>query len=150
MGKAEIDRTIQAFADGAWRAREAGLDGVELHSSNGYLFSQFLSSGINDRTDAYGGSLENRARYHLEAIDAVREVWPERFPLTMRLGSDDLNPKGTQFEDSITAVGWMKQHGLDLADLSLGINTDEMTAPPFSELGFMLDRTSRQIGRAHV
>ena len=72
MSKAEIDHTIAAFARGAWRAREAGLDGVELHSANGYLFSQFLSSGINDRNDEYGGSLENRARFLLNVIEAIR------------------------------------------------------------------------------
>ncbi len=74
MSKAEIDHTIAAFARGAWRAREAGLDGVELHSANGYLFSQFLSSGINDRTDEYGGSLENRARFLLNVIEAIRNA----------------------------------------------------------------------------
>src|SRR5262249_19736022 len=57
--KAEIDHLVEAFAAGAWRAREAGLDGVELHAANGYLFTQFLSSGINDRTDEYGGPLPN-------------------------------------------------------------------------------------------
>ena len=73
----------------------------------------------------------------------MRKVWPERLPLTMRLGSDDLNPRGTQFDDAVVAVGMMKDHGLDLADLSLGINTDEMSAKPFDELGFMLERASR-------
>ena len=139
----EIKRIHRAYADAARRAVEAGFEWVELHFAHGYLGASFFSPIANQRTDAYGGSLENRARYHLEAIDAVKAVWPERFPLTMRLGSDDLNPRGTQFEDAITAVGWMKQHGLDLADLSLGINTDEMTAPPFSELGFMLERSTR-------
>jgi 2,4-dienoyl-CoA reductase-like NADH-dependent reductase (Old Yellow Enzyme family) len=61
----------------------------------------------------------------------------------MRLGSDDLNPKGTQFDDAITAVRMMKDHGLDLADLSLGFNTDEMSVKPFDELGFMLERAKR-------
>src|SRR5690606_7991157 len=63
MTKAEIDEAVQEFADGARRARQAGLDGVELHGANGYLITQFLSSGINDRKDEYGGSLENRARF---------------------------------------------------------------------------------------
>ena len=139
----EIHRIHRAYAEAARRAVEAGFEWLELHFAHGYLGASFFSPIANQRTDAYGGSLANRARYHLEAIDAVKAVWPERFPLTMRLGSDDLNPKGTQFEDSITAVGWMKQHGLDLADLSLGINTDQMTAPPFSELGFMLERAAR-------
>ncbi len=70
-GKAEIDHLAEAFAAGAWRAREAGLDGVELHAANGYLFTQFLSSGINDRTDEYGGPLQNRARFLLEVIRAT-------------------------------------------------------------------------------
>ena len=71
-GKPEIDQLVNAFAAGAWRAREAGLDGVELHAANGYLFTQFLSSGINDRTDEYGGSPQNRARFLLEVIRAIR------------------------------------------------------------------------------
>ena len=72
MSLEQIDHTIRAFARGAWRAREAGLDGVELHAANGYLFTQFLSSGINDRTDRYGGSLTNRARFLLDVIQAIR------------------------------------------------------------------------------
>jgi 2,4-dienoyl-CoA reductase (NADPH2) len=70
--KGDIERTIAAFADGAWRAREAGLDGVELHAANGYLFTQFLSSGINDRKGEYGGTLANRTRFLLEVIGAIR------------------------------------------------------------------------------
>ena len=70
----EIREIVRAFADGARRAREAGLDGVELHGANGYLITQFLSSAINDRTDDYGGSLENRMRFALEVTEAVRAV----------------------------------------------------------------------------
>ena len=73
----------------------------------------------------------------------MRKVWPERLPLTMRLGSDDLNERGTRFDDAIVAVAMMKDHGLDLADLSLGFNTDEMSVKPFDEMGFMLERASR-------
>ena len=80
MTKADIARTVAAFARGAWRAREAGLDGVELHAANGYLFTQFLSSGINDRTDEYGGSLANRARFLLEVIAAIRDSGRPRLP----------------------------------------------------------------------
>src|SRR5262249_40383684 len=68
MTLAQIKETIDAFAEGARRAREAGLDGVELHGANGYLITQFLSSGINDRKDEYGGHLENRARFLLDII----------------------------------------------------------------------------------
>jgi len=83
MTRAEIKETVAAFADGAWRAREAGLDGVELHGANGYLITQFLSSGINDRRDEYGGSLENRARFVLEIVDAIRAKVGRDFHLQM-------------------------------------------------------------------
>ena len=74
---------------------------LELHFAHGYLGASSFSPLANQRTDDYGGSLYNRLRFHLEAIDALRVVWPERLPLTMRLGSDDLNSDGVQFEDSI-------------------------------------------------
>jgi 2,4-dienoyl-CoA reductase-like NADH-dependent reductase (Old Yellow Enzyme family) len=139
----EIKALHRAYADAARRALEAGYKWLEMHYAHGYLGASFFSPLANQRTDQYGGSIENRMRFHLEALDAVREVWPEKYPLTMRLGSDDLHPDGVQFEDSIEAIRRMKEHGLDLADLSLGFNTDEMTDPPFNEVGFMLERTSR-------
>ena len=139
----EIKTLHQRYADAARRAFDAGFEWLELHFAHGYLGASFFSPIANQRTDEYGGSLVNRVRFHLEAIDAVRKVWPERLPLTMRLGSDDLNPLGTQFDDAITAVAMMKDHGLDLADLSLGFNTDEMSVKPFDELGFMLERAAR-------
>jgi len=75
LSKTEIVTVIDAFAQGARRAKEAGLDGVELHGANGYLITQFLSSGINDRTDEYGGSLENRARFVLEIVVQFANRW---------------------------------------------------------------------------
>src|SRR5690606_18973972 len=72
MTREQIKQVVQEFADGARRARMAGLDGVELHGANGYLITQFLSSGINDRKDEYGGSLENRARFVREIVAAIR------------------------------------------------------------------------------
>src|SRR5204862_2262039 len=91
MGTGEVERVVAAFGRGAWRAREAGLDGVELHAANGYLFSQFLSSGINDRTDRYGGSLENRARFLLEVIRAIRRKVGREFHLQVKLSAIDRN-----------------------------------------------------------
>ena len=76
-------------------------------------------------------------------MDAVRSVWPERLPLTMRLGSDDFNEHGVQFDDAVHAVGVLKGHGLDLADLSLGMNTDAMKDVPFNQVAFMVDRANR-------
>jgi 2,4-dienoyl-CoA reductase-like NADH-dependent reductase (Old Yellow Enzyme family) len=143
LTREEIRAIHHGYADAARRALDAGVEWLELHFAHGYLGASFLSPLANQRTDEYGGSLENRARYHLEAIDAVRAVWPERLPLTMRLGSDDLHPEGTQFDDAVRVVAMMKARGLDLADLSLGINTDQMTDKPFDEMGFMLERTAR-------
>ena len=137
-------KSIQrAFADAARRAVDAGFEWLELHFAHGYLGSSFFSPLANQRTDEYGGSLANRVRFHLETLDAVRAVWPERYPLTMRLGSDDLHPRGVQFDDSVAAVAMMKAHGLDLADLSIGFNTDEMNPMPFGDLAFMIERATR-------
>ena len=143
LTKDEITEIFQEYARSAKRAVEAGFEWVEMHFAHGYLGAEFFSPLANRRTDEYGGSLENRTRFHLEALDAVRQVWPEKFPLTMRLGTDDLHPDGTQFEESIVAIKWMKEHGLDLADLSLGFNTDAMSENPLNQLGFMVDRASR-------
>ena len=125
------------------RALDAGFKWIEMHFAHGYLGASFFSPIANHRTDQYGGSLENRVRFHLEALDAVRTVWPERLPLTMRLGSDDLNARGVQFDEAVEAIGMMKQHGLDLADISLGFNTDEMVDAPFDRLSFMVERGAR-------
>ncbi len=139
----EIKVLHQQYADAARRAADAGYQWLEMHFAHGYLAASFFSPLANQRTDQYGGSLENRARFLLEALDAVREVWPEEYPLTMRLGSDDFHPQGTQFDDSVTAIGWMKEHGLDLADISLGGNTDDMVNPPFNDVAGWVERAAR-------
>jgi 2,4-dienoyl-CoA reductase-like NADH-dependent reductase (Old Yellow Enzyme family) len=139
----EIAALHRAHAEAARRAAEAGFEWLELHFAHGYLGASFFSPLANRRDDAYGGSLENRVRYHLRTIDAVRATWPERFPLTMRLGVDDLHPDGIRFEDALWAIGRMKAHGLDLADLSLGMNTDDMNDAPFPRQGFMVERAAR-------
>ena len=97
----EIAETVQAYRDGARRAKEAGFDGVEIHAANGYLIEQFLSSGSNQRTDAYGGSVENRLRFLSEVTEAVLAEWPAdrvgvRFSFGMGTnGVHDANPAET-------------------------------------------------------
>src|SRR5215510_3534584 len=91
MTLAQINETVQAFAEGARRAREAGLDGVELHGANGYLITQFLSSGINDRKDEYGGVLENRARFVREIVQAIRKRVGRDFHLQMKISATEFN-----------------------------------------------------------
>ncbi len=139
----EIREIHQAYAQAARRALEAGFEWLEMHFAHGYLGASFFSPLANRRTDEYGGSLENRLRFHREALDAVRAVWPERLPLTMRLGSDDFNEEGVRFDDAVWAVDVLKGHGLDLADLSLGMNTDEVRDLPFGEVAFMVERAHR-------
>jgi 2,4-dienoyl-CoA reductase-like NADH-dependent reductase (Old Yellow Enzyme family) len=143
LSVAEIHEIHRAYADAARRALAAGFEWLEMHFAHGYLGASFFSPLANQRTDEYGGCLENRLRYHREAMDAVRAVWPERLPLTMRLGSDDFHPDGVQFDDAVWAVGELKGHGLDLADLSLGMNTDDVRNVPFNEVGFMVERAAR-------
>jgi 2,4-dienoyl-CoA reductase-like NADH-dependent reductase (Old Yellow Enzyme family) len=139
----EIKDLHRAYADAARRALDAGYRWLEMHYAHGYLGASFFSPLANQRTDAYGGSVAHRARFLVEALDAVRAVWPERYPLTMRLGCDDYHPQGVQFEDAVTAIRMMKDHGLDLADLSFGFNTDEMTERPTHRPAVWLERAQR-------
>ena len=143
LSEAEIKALHQAYADAARRALDAGFEWLEMHFAHGYLGSSFFSPLANKRTDKYGGSLENRVRFHLEALDAVRAVWPERLPLTVRLGSDDLHDDGVQFDEAVAAIGMMKDHGVDLADLSLGFNTPNMRENPLNQMAFMVERGAR-------
>lgn len=136
MDKREIAQVVQQFADGAWRAREAGLDGVELHSANGYLFSQFLSSGINDRTDEYGGSLENRARFLLEVIAAIRARVGSGFHLQVKLGGVDHNnvipfeKAGNTIPDAVQIARWCEAAGVDGIHVSSGSSFPHPLNPP--------------------
>lgn len=146
MDKAEIAAMVQAFADAAWRAREAGLDGVELHSANGYLFSQFLSSGINDRTDEYGGPLENRARFLMEVIRAIRDRVGPGFHLQAKLGAVDNNnvipweKRGNTLADAIQIAKWCEAEGADAIHVSSGSSFPHPLNPPG---GFPLDVLAR-------
>ena len=136
MSEAEIRQRIDAFADAAWRAREAGLDGVELHSSNGYLFTQFLSSGINDRTDEYGGPLENRARFLLEVIRAIRDRVGSGFHLQVKLGAVDDNnvmpwdKRGNDLSDALQIARWCENAGVDAIHVSTGSSFPHPLNPP--------------------
>ena len=127
MTVAEIGELVEAFAQGARRAREAGADGVEVHGCNGYLITQFLSPATNDRKDEYGGSLENRARFALEIVRAIRaEVGPDyhlQFKITAVDFGRDLffwQRKGTPLEESVQVCRWLEEAGVDAIHVSLG------------------------------
>lgn len=137
MTKEHIKKVVDYFAQGARRAREAGLDGVELHSSHGYLFTQFLSSGINDRTDEYGGSLENRARFFLEVLRAVRKAVGNDFHVQVKLNTLDINnalspfdKPGNTLEESIQICQWAEREGADAIHASLGSIFPHPLMPP--------------------
>jgi 2,4-dienoyl-CoA reductase-like NADH-dependent reductase (Old Yellow Enzyme family) len=150
LTKDEIKSIHIDYAQAARRALAAGFEWLELHFAHGYLGASFFSPITNRRTDEYGGSLEARLRFHVEALDSVRAVWPERLPLTVRFGCDDLNPGGVQFEDAIVAIRRLKDHGLDLVDLSLGFNTNNMRERPFAQLAFMVERGARMRREADI
>jgi 2,4-dienoyl-CoA reductase-like NADH-dependent reductase (Old Yellow Enzyme family) len=127
MTKEQIGETVAAFAAGARRAREAGLDGVELHAANGYLFTQFLSSAINDRDDEYGGSLPNRARFLLEVVRAIRAAAGPDFYLQVKLSATEYNnalsvfeKPGNRITDSLEVVKWLEEAGVDGIHVSTG------------------------------
>ncbi|MGH3036255.1 MAG: NADH:flavin oxidoreductase [Gaiellaceae bacterium] len=127
MTRAQIAEIVDAFAQAARRAREAELDGIEIHGCNGYLITQFLSPAINDRDDEYGGSLENRARFALDVVRAVRaEIGPD-FHLQFKISAIDdgkaLFPwakEGTTLEESIQVCKWLVEAGVDGLHVSAG------------------------------
>ncbi len=127
MTVAQIQETVKQFAQGARRAREAGLDGVELHGANGYLITQFLSSAINDRQDQYGGSLENRARFLLELVAAIRRTAGPDFHMQVKLSTTENNrallpsePRGNTIEDSVQVARWLETAGVHAIHVSSG------------------------------
>jgi 2,4-dienoyl-CoA reductase-like NADH-dependent reductase (Old Yellow Enzyme family) len=109
-----------AFAAAATRAREAGFQYLEIHAAHGYLLHSFLSPLSNERTDGYGGSLENRMRFPLEVIEAVGNVWPEQLPLAVRLSCTDWMPDGWTIEDSVVLARALRGWGINLIVASSG------------------------------
>jgi 2,4-dienoyl-CoA reductase-like NADH-dependent reductase (Old Yellow Enzyme family) len=116
----DIEGVVDAFRDGAIRARNAGFDIIEIHGAHGYLIHEFLSPLSNTRTDNYGGSFDNRVRLCLEVVDAVREVWPERSPVWLRISSTDWVEGGWDVDQSVELARRVHARGVDLVDCSSG------------------------------
>lgn len=116
----DIAATVEAFAAATRRADAAGFDVVEIHGAHGYLINQFLSPIANHRTDAYGGSRENRMRFPLEVAAAVRAAWPANKPLFMRISGTDGAEGGWEIADSIVLAGELKARGVDAIHVSSG------------------------------
>ena len=116
----DIQAVITAFARAAERALAAGFKVLEIHSAHGYLLHEFLSPLANQRTDQYGGVYENRIRFLLELIDAVKKVWPARLPLFVRISATDWVDGGWNLEDTLKLAPYLKEKGIDLIDTSSG------------------------------
>ncbi|MEU6822402.1 bifunctional salicylyl-CoA 5-hydroxylase/oxidoreductase [Streptomyces atriruber] len=120
LSRAGLTKIREQFVEAARRADRAGFDLLELHCAHGYLLSGFLSPLTNHRTDAYGGDLPGRLRFPLEVFDAVREVWPEGRPMTVRISATDWADGGTTAEDAVEIARAFAAHGADAIDVSTG------------------------------
>lgn len=135
----DITRVSEQFVEAAVRAQKAGFDGVEIHGAHGYLFGQFLSALDNQRTDRWGGSLENRARLLRDVTRAVRERVGPSFTVGVRLSPEDFGQsRGLDLDENLTLAGWLAEDGIDFLHLSLWraqLNTrkrpDEHAIPAF-------------------
>jgi 2,4-dienoyl-CoA reductase-like NADH-dependent reductase (Old Yellow Enzyme family) len=116
----DIEQTVQGFADAAARARAAGCDAVQLHGAHGYLISQFLSPFFNKRTDRYGGTIENRSRFAVETLGAVRRAVGADFPILIKLNSADFLDGGLTVDDMLEAAAALEAAGIDAIELSGG------------------------------
>jgi len=134
---AEIEDVIRRFAHTATVARDVGFTGVQIHGAHGYLISEFLSPDVNNRTDEWGGSLENRARLLLETVRAVRKAVGADFPISVKLNSADFQRGGFSHQDAIRVASWLNREGLDLLEISGGtyeqprlVGLDDLTLHP--------------------
>ncbi|MFF7853518.1 tRNA-dihydrouridine synthase [Streptomyces sp. NPDC007904] len=126
----EIHGVVEQFRAAARRALAAGFEIVEVHGAHGYLINEFLSPHSNHRTDAYGGSYENRTRFALEVVDAVREEWPDDKPLFFRISATDwLEESGWTPDDTVRFATELHAHGVDLLDVSTGGNASGVRIP---------------------
>ena len=140
MTKAEIAEIVAAFAAATKRALAAGFEVIEIHGAHGYLINEFLSPLSNHRTDEYGGSFENRTRFALEVVRAVRVELPDSAPLFMRISASEWADGGWTIDDSVALARLVRPLGVDLMDASSGGNAINAKIPlgpgyqvPFSE-----------------
>ncbi|HVW68778.1 MAG TPA: bifunctional salicylyl-CoA 5-hydroxylase/oxidoreductase [Steroidobacteraceae bacterium] len=140
MGPKDMDRVKEEFVAATRRAIAAGFDLIEFHAAHGYLMSAFISPLTNRRDDEYGGSLENRCRYPLEVFAAMRAVWPDDRPMSVRISAHDWVPGGITPDDACEVARWFKAAGADIIHVSSGqVSRDEkpiygrMFQVPFSD-----------------
>lgn len=151
MDRKDMDAVRDDFVDATERAELAGFDMVELHMAHGYLLSSFLSPLSNMREDAYGGSLENRARFPLEVFSAMRAVWPEHKPMSVRISATDWVDGAFDDDDAVALATLLKAHGVDLIDVSAG-QTSRQAKPQYGR-AFQTpfaDRIRNEVGIATI
>jgi 2,4-dienoyl-CoA reductase-like NADH-dependent reductase (Old Yellow Enzyme family) len=129
LTSAGIEAVVQAFAQAAARARQAGFRLIEIHAAHGYLLHEFLSPLSNTRDDEYGGSLENRTRLVREVVSAVRREWPAELPLFLRISATDWTPGGWDPDQSVALARMVRPLGVDLVDCSSGGNVRGANIP---------------------
>lgn len=141
MSKEDIAQCIVDFKTAAQRALQAGFKVIELHAAHGYLINEFLSPLSNHRSDEYGGSFENRIRFLLEIVEAVRSVWPQDYPLFVRISATEWIEGGWNGDDSVALAKVLINKGVDLMDCSTGgnisgvrIELHPLYQVPFAEL----------------
>jgi anthraniloyl-CoA monooxygenase len=148
IDRAGMDHVRNSFVASARIAEQAGFDLLQLHFAQGYLLASFLSPLTNLREDEYGGSLESRALFPLELVDAVREVWPPHKPISVALTADDYAKGGATVEDAIHFACLLKEHGCDLISVHAGQTTPD-AEPPYGK-GFLTPLSDRIRNEAHI
>jgi anthraniloyl-CoA monooxygenase len=147
----EMDEIRDQFVRAAQAGARAGFDLLELHCAHGYLLSSFISPISNQRTDAYGGTFENRLRYPLDVFDAVRDVWPSEKPVSVRISATDWHQGGIDVEDAVTIARAFAAHGADAIDVSTGqVTKDERPAFGRSYQTPFADRIRNEVGIATI
>jgi 2,4-dienoyl-CoA reductase-like NADH-dependent reductase (Old Yellow Enzyme family) len=120
MSKPDIANIISAFTQAAARAKQAGFDAIQLHAAHGFLFSQFLSPALNQRTDEYGGTLENRVRFLLEVVRSIREATGPAYPLLIKLNSEDFLEGGLTRDEAVQVSAMLEAASVDAIEFSGG------------------------------
>lgn len=141
LSVADIDEVVEDFAQAARRAVEVGMRAVELHMAHGYLGCEFLSPLSNIREDDYGGPLENRARFVLRVVRAVRGSIPDAMPLLVRVSATEYVPGGWDMEECVQLCRWLKAAGVDLVDCSSGGNSPQHNLKPYP--GYQVEFSNR-------
>jgi anthraniloyl-CoA monooxygenase len=150
MARADMDKVRDDFVRAAEAAKRIGFDWLELHYAHGYLMSAFITPLTNKRTDEYGGSLDNRMRFPLEVFHAVRKVWPDDKPISVRISANDwVGPDGVTPQDAVDISRMLVEAGVDLIDVSAG-QTSTLSKPVYGRM-FQTpfsDRIRNQVGVA--